>query len=261
MSSAAPGGVACAACGQPGARQACAGCKLVKYCDRGCQRRHWKQRHRPECGHISAWCGQAEIDVALFCGSPSEPTAEHVAFLPCLGLGPHLGQQWCVSSMRLSATSTMIDVVDNSDPSCSRWSQMIMGMQVVDVPGLRPHHHTHTHTHTHSRYPLHAAKCGVSSFVRAWWPAPLAARENGLVRTEYYERALTTILFVERCQKAHSSPRARRLSGSWRTPCRGPTKSCGARRGQCRRPHPLPFATQKIWCEFHFTCSPGTGCT
>eukprot|EP00729_Bicosta_minor_P016507 gene16507-biopygen27206 len=39
----------CAYCKRPGARLKCEGCRQRSYCDRGCQKRDWKQGHRGQC--------------------------------------------------------------------------------------------------------------------------------------------------------------------------------------------------------------------
>jgi len=40
--------IACASCGNPRACLACSRCRSVRYCDRGCQQRHWPS-HKSEC--------------------------------------------------------------------------------------------------------------------------------------------------------------------------------------------------------------------
>ena len=39
----------CAYCRTPGARLKCKGCRQRSYCDRGCQKKDWKQEHRRQC--------------------------------------------------------------------------------------------------------------------------------------------------------------------------------------------------------------------
>ena len=39
----------CGACQTRSAQRKCAGCGLVAYCNRTCQRAHWHSRHRDEC--------------------------------------------------------------------------------------------------------------------------------------------------------------------------------------------------------------------
>lgn len=40
----------CAECGWSGTRFRCSKCKVARYCSAACQKRHWTQRHRLECG-------------------------------------------------------------------------------------------------------------------------------------------------------------------------------------------------------------------
>lgn len=44
----------CAACGAPGAKSKCAGCFVMRYCGRACQRSHWKAGHKGECATVKA---------------------------------------------------------------------------------------------------------------------------------------------------------------------------------------------------------------
>lgn len=49
VSQANPSGV-CAECGWSGTRFRCSKCKSVRYCSAACQKRHWTQAHKFECG-------------------------------------------------------------------------------------------------------------------------------------------------------------------------------------------------------------------
>jgi hypothetical protein len=37
-------------CGKPGAKSRCGGCRTALYCNRDCQKQHWKRVHKAECG-------------------------------------------------------------------------------------------------------------------------------------------------------------------------------------------------------------------
>ena len=52
----------CAACGAPQAAQTCTGCRAVRYCDRACQKRHWKSGHKGKCEKLRARAAMARED-------------------------------------------------------------------------------------------------------------------------------------------------------------------------------------------------------
>ena len=53
-------------CMKSGATQQCSRCKVVKYCSRECQRRHWKAGHREEC------CAASPENKRPKCGAPAD---------------------------------------------------------------------------------------------------------------------------------------------------------------------------------------------
>lgn len=53
----------CSLCYKPGAEMACPRCNVEVYCDRKCQKRHWK-RHRPGCDSPQAAVNIAEARIA-----------------------------------------------------------------------------------------------------------------------------------------------------------------------------------------------------
>ncbi|KAI0752966.1 MM3350-like domain-containing protein [Daedaleopsis nitida] len=44
-----PGNTACACCGSPNDLKACGGCGQRYYCGKGCQKAHWREKHKNEC--------------------------------------------------------------------------------------------------------------------------------------------------------------------------------------------------------------------
>lgn len=47
-------GICCGACGSAGATLICGNCKRIRYCDKKCQRTHWRGSHKDECKELSA---------------------------------------------------------------------------------------------------------------------------------------------------------------------------------------------------------------
>jgi len=47
----------CLGCGRPDARNACADCRVARYCDRECQAKGWMASHAVACGHFQVFFG------------------------------------------------------------------------------------------------------------------------------------------------------------------------------------------------------------
>ena len=43
----------CSFCGAPDATKLCGGCRAARYCDQGCQRKHWRGAHKANCGNAA----------------------------------------------------------------------------------------------------------------------------------------------------------------------------------------------------------------
>ncbi len=65
----------------PGQLQFCAGCKLARYCSKGCQKQSWKD-HKVYCKHVSSNCvSSATLDANVYYEkiAPHDPAVRALA--------------------------------------------------------------------------------------------------------------------------------------------------------------------------------------
>ena len=65
----------CSLCGAPSAANSCAGCQMVSYCSRDCQKSHWKSGHRNECASLRSKC--ADDATRVLAGARTAPQKTH----------------------------------------------------------------------------------------------------------------------------------------------------------------------------------------
>lgn len=54
----------CAACGAPEAPSLCTGCRALRYCNKTCQKRHWRGGHKEKCAALRVSAAAAKHEVS-----------------------------------------------------------------------------------------------------------------------------------------------------------------------------------------------------